>query len=73
MIIGFSLLYHLAFTNLRAEIFSHLETTAQSRADHVYTYIQQEKGRVSDFASDGKIIECLSAISEQSVCSRRYI
>lgn len=63
---GVGILYYYTSFNLHVEVFNRLDTVAKAKGNHVTTYIDQAKGRMIDFGSDGLIKDCLFALNGNS-------
>jgi len=59
---GAGVFYYFSVKQIKTEVFHQLETVAVLRASYVETFLQEMKGRMVDFASDGYIKNCLSAL-----------
>ena len=69
----------LSFTNSKVvveeEISQYLETTSESRANHIKTFMDSMKNRMVGFSSDGKIKDCLYDIQHKNLegCTREEL
>ena len=55
--------FYISFVNLLEEqVADHLNLAAESRVNHIETFLEGKKGRAIDFASDGFIITSLTAL-----------
>ncbi len=53
-------LYYFSAKFLKSGVYNHLESVAQSRTNHIKTYLDAIKNRILDFSSDGYINNCLN-------------
>ncbi|MCH8945828.1 MAG: cache domain-containing protein [Nanoarchaeota archaeon] len=68
-IIGITFFYVISSNILKEKSIQHLQTAAESRADHIETFLDGKKGRAIDFSSDGFIINSLTALKEKGANS----
>lgn len=65
--IGTYAFYRFSDAALTEEVDAHFTAAAASRAHHVESFIDALKGRMTDFASDGKIKDCLYDVNNDIV------
>ncbi len=61
---GIFYFYTVSNQILKEQVQEHLLTAANSRADHIQTFLDGKKGRAIDFASDGFIKDSLNALKQ---------
>ena len=65
--------YVIIKSNLEGAIFEHLKTTAQSRAQHIKTFLKQRKVKVELMAESFLIGTILEAIARRGPDSATYV
>ncbi len=64
----YSVTFHKSIAN------EYLRSVAANKKSHIDTYLESLKGRMRDFSSDGKIIDCLYSISQNDQnCSQESL
>jgi signal transduction histidine kinase len=70
--VSLSTFYAIAKTNLVKAIYAHLRTTAQSRAYHIKTFLEEDKNRLKLLAESGHIEDTVKDIIRNIPYSKEF-